>query len=156
LYIIHGLTTDELDERILGELLKNARRSYNQLADQLGISTGTVLKRIKNLESEGIILKYSAIVDNKKRGYEITAVVEVSARKGRLTEMENNIAKLPSICAVYDTTGSADAILIGKFKHSDELSVFIKQVLGMPSVERTNTHLVLNTIKEDFRLLGAR
>ena len=156
MYIIHRLTTDELDERILGELLKNARRSYNQLADQLGISTGTVLKRIKDMESEGIIQKYSAILDNKKRGYEITAIVEVTARKGRLTEMENSIAMLPSICAVYDTTGSADAILIGKFKHSDELSGFIKQVLGMPSVERTNTHLVLNTIKEDFRLLGAR
>ncbi|MBI1828461.1 MAG: Lrp/AsnC family transcriptional regulator [Thaumarchaeota archaeon] len=150
------MTTDQLDERILDELLKNARRSYNQLADQLGISTGTVLKRIKNMESEGIIQKYSAILDNKKRGYEITAIVEVTARKGRLTEMEKSIAKMPSICAVYDTTGSADTILIGKFKHTDELSRFIKQLLDMPSVERTSTHLVLNTIKEDFRLLGAR
>ena len=147
---------DDLNERILDELLKNSRRSYNQLADQIGISTGTILKRIKDMESKGIIQRYSAILDNKKRGYEITAIVEVSAAKGRLTEMENSIAKLPSICAVYDTTGTADAILIGKFKHTDELSGFIKQLLSLPSVERTSTPLVLNTIKEDFRLLGAR
>jgi len=147
---------DDLNERILDELLKNSRRSYNQLADQIGISTGTILKRIKDIESKGIIQRYSAILDNKKRGYEITAIVEVSAAKGRLTEMENSIAKLPSICAVYDTTGTADAILIGKFKHTDELSGFIKQLLSLPSVERTSTHLLLNTIKEDFRLLGAR
>ena len=147
---------DDLNERILDELLKNSRRSYNQLADQIGISTGTILKRIKDMESKGIIQRYSAILDNKKRGYEITAIVEVSAAKGRLTEMENSIAKIPSICAVYDTTGTADAILIGKFKHTDELSGFIKQLLSLPSVERTSTHLVLNTIKEDFRLLGAR
>jgi len=147
---------DDLNERILDELLKNSRRSYNQLADQIGISTGTILKRIKDMESKGIIQRYSAILDNKKRGYEITAIVEVSAAKGRLTEMENSIAKIPSICAVYDTTGTADAILIGKFKHTDELSGFIKELLSLPSVERTSTHLVLNTIKEDFRLLGAR
>lgn len=150
------MENDDLNERILDELLKNSRRSYNQLADQLGISTGTVLKRIKDMESKGIIQRYSAILDNKKRGYEITAIVEVSAAKGRLTEMENSIAKIPSICAVYDTTGTADAILIGKFKHTDELSGFIKELLSLPSVERTSTHLVLNTIKEDFRLLGAR
>ena len=150
------MENDDLNERILDELLKNSRRSYNQLADQIGISTGTILKRIKDMESKGIIQRYSAILDNKKRGYEITAIVEVSAAKGRLTEMENSIAKLPSICAVYDTTGTADAILIGKFKHTDELSGFIKQLLSLPSVERTSTHLLLNTIKEDFRLLGAR
>ena len=150
------MENDDLNERILDELLKNSRRSYNQLADQLGISTGTVLKRIKDMESKGIIQRYSAILDNKKRGYEITAIVEVSAAKGRLTEMENSIAKIPSICAVYDTTGTADAILIGKFKHTDELSGFIKELLSLPSVERTSTHLVLNTIKEDFRLLEAR
>ena len=108
------------------------------------------------MESKGIVQRYSAILDNKKRGYGITAIVEVSAAKGRLTEMENSIAKIPSICAVYDTTGTADAILIGKFKHTDELSGFIKELLSLPSVERTSTHLVLNTIKEDFRLLGAR
>ena len=150
------MENDDLNERVLDKLLKNSRRSYNQLADQIGISTGTILKRIKDMESKGIIQRYSAILDNKKRGYEITAIVEVSAAKGRLTEMENSIAKLPSICAVYDTTGTADAILIGKFKHTDELSGFIKQLLSLPSVERTSTPLVLNTIKEDFRLLGAR
>lgn len=147
---------DELDERILDELLKNSRRSYNQLADHLGISTGTVLKRIKDMESDGIIQRYSAILDNRKLGYEITAIIEVAASKGKLAEMETSVAKLSGICAVYDTTGTADVILICKFKHTDELSGFIKQLLNMPSVERTNTHLVLNTIKEDFRLLGTR
>lgn len=147
------MNIDKLDERILEELLKNSKRSYSQLADHLGISTGTALKRIKDMESDGIILRYSAILDNKKLGYEITAIVEVAATKGKLAEMETSIAKLPEICAVYDTTGTADVILICKFKHTDELSRFIKQLLNMPSVQRTNTHLVLNTIKEDFRLL---
>ncbi|MGH2612917.1 MAG: Lrp/AsnC family transcriptional regulator, partial [Rhabdochlamydiaceae bacterium] len=45
------MAIDDLDKRILEELLKNSKRSYRQLADELGIAAGTVLKRIKEMES---------------------------------------------------------------------------------------------------------
>jgi len=55
--------------------------------------------------------------------------------------------------AVYDVTGLTDAMVIAKFKSREELSKFTKALLAMPFVERTNTHIVLTTVKEDFRLL---
>ena len=61
------------------------------------------------------------------------------------------IAKLRHVCAVYDVTGEEDSIVISKFKSREELSNFAKEVLALPHVERTNTHVVLNTTKEDFR-----
>ncbi|MEM3589695.1 MAG: Lrp/AsnC ligand binding domain-containing protein, partial [Candidatus Bathyarchaeia archaeon] len=66
---------------------------------------------------------------------------------------EREVAKLPNACAVYDVTGDVDAIVIAKFKKREELSKFTKGLLALPFVERTNTHVILTTIKEDFRLL---
>jgi DNA-binding Lrp family transcriptional regulator len=105
------------------------------------------------MERAGIIKGYSAMLEHRLLGYTITIVMEVTMSKGRLLEMEREIAKIPNVCAVYDTTGTTDAIIVAKFKSIDELSNFTKHVLSLPYVERTNTHVVLNTIKEDFRLL---
>lgn len=144
---------DEFDRRLLAELLRDARRSYRQMADALNVSTGTVLKHVRDMEATGLIKGYSAILDHRMLGYTITVVVEVTMSKGRLLEMERKIAEIPGVCAVYDTTGTTDAIIVAKFRSMDELSSFTKHVLSLPYVERTNTHVVLNTIKEDFRLL---
>jgi DNA-binding Lrp family transcriptional regulator len=66
--------------------------------------------------------------------------------------MEQEIAKLPNVCAVYDVTGEVDAIVISKCRNREELSRFAKALLAMHFVERTNSHVVLTTVKEDFRL----
>ena len=66
--------------------------------------------------------------------------------------METEIAKMKVTCAVYDVTGDNDAIIIAKFKNRQELNQFTKKLLSMSFVERTNTHIVLDTIKENFRL----
>jgi len=146
------MSLDETDVKILKALTLNARLSSRQIAKQCGVSIGTVLSRIKKMEKEGIIKGYSALLDHEKLGYGLTVVTEVTVSKGRLLEMENEIARFPNVCCVYDVTGLIDAIIIAKFKNREELSKFTKRLLAMPYVERTNTHVVLTTVKEDFRL----
>ncbi|MGI0070013.1 MAG: Lrp/AsnC family transcriptional regulator [Nitrosotalea sp.] len=144
------MSLDEIDERILAELSKNSRRSYNQLADILGISPNTVLKRIKNMESQGIIKNYSLVVDHKKLGYDVTAIIEITVKE-KLAEIEKKLAQIPNIYEVYDITGTSDCIVVASFKNTAELGKFTKQLLNNPSVYRTNTHIVLEKVKEDFR-----
>ena len=143
---------DENDKRIISEYLKDARISYREVAKRLQLAVGTVLTRTKKLEHEGIIESYSAILNHDKLGYDIIAISEITVSKGKLTEVENAIAKLSPTCAVYDVTGENDAIIISKFKSREEMSDFTKKLLSMSNVERTNSKLVLNTVKEDFRL----
>jgi DNA-binding Lrp family transcriptional regulator len=143
---------DETDVEILKALTLDARLSSRQIAKQCGISIGTVLSRIKRMENEGIIRGYSALLDHEKLGYELTVISEITVSKGRLLEVENEIARLPNVCCVYDVTGLIDAIIVAKFKNREELGKFTKRLLTIPYVERTNTHVVLTTIKEDFRL----
>ncbi len=143
---------DETDVKILKALTVDARLSSRQIARQCDISIGTVLSRIKKMENEGIIKAYSALLDHEKLGYELTVVSEITVSKGRLLEMESEIARFPNVCSVYDVTGELDAIIVAKFKNREELSKFTKRLLALPYVERTNTHVVLTTIKEDFRI----
>jgi DNA-binding Lrp family transcriptional regulator len=144
---------NETDVKILRELLEDARFSSRQIAKKVGVSVGTVLSRIKKMESEGIIKGYSAVLDHEKLGYELTVVTEITVSKGRLVEMEEEIAKIPNVCSVYDVTGLTDAVIVAKFKGREELGQFTKRLLALPYIERTNTHVVLTTVKESFRLL---
>jgi DNA-binding Lrp family transcriptional regulator len=144
---------NETDKKILKNLLEDARFSSRQIAKNVGVSVGTVLSRIKKMEDIGLIKGYSVILDHEKLGYELTVVTEITVSKGRLVEMENEIAKLPGVCAVYDVTGLTDAVIIGKFKNREDLGHFTKSLLALPYIERTNTHVVLTTVKESFRIL---
>jgi len=143
----------ETDRKILKNLLEDARFSSRQIAKNMGVSVGTVLSRIRKMEDVGLIKGYSVILDHEKIGYELTVVTEITVSKGRLVEMENEIAKIPNVCGVYDVTGLTDAFIIGKFKSREDLGRFTKNLLALPYVERTNTHVVLATVKENFRLL---
>jgi len=141
------------DIKILHDLLKDARFSSRQIAKNVGVSVGTVLSRIKKMEDEGLIKGYSVILDREKLGYQLTVVTEITVSKGRLVETEKEIAKIPNVCGVYDVTGLTDAMIIAKFKSREELGVFTKNILALPYIERTNTHVVITTVKENFQLL---
>ena len=143
---------DETDERILRHLMVDARISARQLALKLGMSTVTILSRIKKLEKRKIIKGYSALIDHEKIGYSLTAVIEMVAKNDKVIDIENEISKFENVCGVYDITGSTDTIIIAKFKERNELSKFVKDLAAIPNVENTITHVVLNTTKEDFRL----
>lgn len=144
---------DDTDVRILKKLLSDARLSYRRIADEIGVSPPTVLARVQKLEQEGIIKSYSALLDHEKLGFDLTAIIEITATKGKIVEIEKQIAKFPNVCAVYDITGLTDMMIIAKFKNRSELSKFVKKDLSLPYVERTNTHVVLITVKEDFRFI---
>ena len=143
---------DEIDRKLLRELLTDSKRSYRELASAIGVSAATVINHVRRLESAGVIKDYSARLDHERLGYELTVVTEIVVSKGKLLETDEEIAKIPNVCAVYDITGQTDAMVVAKFKSRSNLSDFTKALLAMTYVERTNTHVVLTTVKEDFRL----
>jgi len=144
---------DDLDKKIIRELLSNSRLSYRQIAKRIRVSPATVLTRIKKLEFNRIVKYYTTILDHERLGYDLSAIIELSISKGKLIDVEKEIAKSMNVVGVYDVTGTTDAIVLAKFKNRRQLNNFIKRILSMEFVERTNTRVILNTIKEDFRLL---
>jgi len=145
---------DDIDRKILRELLKGSNRSQRELAKAIGVSTATVINHVQRLESAGVVRNYTVLLDHERLGYELTVITEITVSKGKLLEVEEEISKISNVCAVYDVTGLTDAMVVAKFKSRSNLSDFTKKLLAMPYVERTNTHMVLTTIKEDFRMLN--
>jgi Lrp/AsnC family transcriptional regulator for asnA, asnC and gidA len=147
------IVLDKTDMRILKNLLVDARLSSRQMALKLGMSTVTILTRIKKMEKEKIVKGYTAIIDHEKLGYDLTAIISIFTKKGKMVEVENELSSLENVCAVYDVTGESDTVVVAKFKNRDELSKFVKTISSKPNVDKTVTNIVLSTVKEDFRLV---
>ena len=143
---------DSLDISILKILNQDARTSFSEIARRLGHSITTISLRVKAMEDEGIIKKYIPVLDSEKCGYDFTAVIHLIISKGKLKEVEDNIKGESNVTAVYDVTGSHDAIVIGRFMNPLHLEKFTKWLQSLDFVESVSTSIVLNIVKEDMEV----
>ncbi len=141
-------SSEDIDLNILGILSENSRENFNQIAKTLKKSPVTIKKHIEELEQQGVIKGYGIDIDFEKLGYNIIATIEITVSKGKMIEVETDIAENPNVFGVYDITGDYDALVFARFKTRMELSAMIKNLHSSPYVERTNTHIILNVIKE--------
>lgn len=144
---------DELDEKILGILNEDARKSYREIARKLSVSLTTVSNRIKRLEDDKVIERYIPLLNQEKMGYDLTAVINVKISHGKLLEVQERISKDTHVSGVYDITGEWDSLIIAHFKDRRDLNGFIKGVLSIDNVEKTNTQIVLNIVKNEKRVM---
>src|SRR5580658_2813280 len=145
-------TLDELDRSILEELNVDARRSHRAIAHRLKISPTTVSARVGRMEEQGVIRGYIPLLDDEQLGWDLWAVIGIWISKGKLREVEERLARDPHAYAIYDVTGDNDAVLIGRFRDRRDLDRFVKHMLQDPYVERSNTQVVLNRVKEGRRV----
>lgn len=139
---------NDLDVKILKILSKDDRLSLRKIAKDLNKSPVTIKKHVVELEERGIIKDYGVTINYERLGFDIIAVIELTIDKGKMLEVERDISNHPNIFAVYDITGAYDAMLLARFKERSELSEMLKEINKYEYVIRTNTHLILNVIKE--------
>ena len=139
---------DDIDKKIIKVLEDDARTSLRKISELVDVSLGTVSNRVKRMEKNGIIRGYSVILDPDKIGWELNVVIGLRIQKGRLIEIQERIAKDSRVHGVYDVTGDFDSMVIAKAKNRKDLDDLSKNVLSIDGVERSITHLVLNTVKE--------
>ena len=144
---------DNLDTSIIWSLNENARKSYRDIARELNVSLSTVSNRIHGMEQEGIIKGYVPVLDPQKIGYDLTVIIGVKISKGKLLEVQKKIARDDRVFGVYDVTGDWDSILMARLKNRMEVNDFIKNIVAMEFIERTYTQVVLNTVKEEKKVL---
>lgn len=137
---------DVLDSRIMRELVVDSSRSFRKIAKEVGLSPAALVERVKSLERRGYITGYGARVNYLKLGFEFMAIVEISMSGKDLISIEEKIAGIPHVAAVWDTTGEYDSLAIVMCKTRGELSATVKKILGTEGVRKTNTNMVLNVI----------
>ena len=140
---------DKLDYQILQSLNTNARKSFRNIAKELKVSFSTISNRVKKLEDEGIIEKYIPVINREKIGFDLTALINIKLTPGKLLEVQKKISEDYHVSGVFDITGDWDSLVVAHFKDRRDLNSFIKKILLMDFIERSNTQMVLNIVKNE-------
>jgi len=140
---------DKTDVKILKVITENSRLSYRKIAKKIEVSTLTVLSRMKKMEESGVIKGYSTLIDHAKLGFGMTVIIEVKTTKGH-SVLRDQLKKLENVYGIWGITGKNDLMILAKFADTDMLSKFTKKIFAFPNIEGLETHLVLDTIKEDI------
>lgn len=138
---------DEIDRNILRILQEDARTSYREIQDKLGISIGTIHNRISKLKTNGVIMGYTLKLNNEKLGYKLTFLIRINCDGKFTEEILNDIKDIPEVCSVFHTTGDQSAALICRFKGSDDVHKFIRDLNQKEYITRTNSNMILKEYK---------
>lgn len=143
---------DDLDRKIVRALNGNARKSFREIARELGASVTAVIRKVKDMEARGTIRGYVPDIDPEHFGLSLAAVIAIRISRGKLLETQKKISEDLRVAAVYDVTGEWDSLVVGRFRSREDLNRFIKDLLAQPHVDRSITHIVLNVVKEERRV----
>lgn len=142
---------DATDRKLLELLQDNGRLTNAELAEETGLSVSACHRRVKQLESRGIITGYSAVVDRTKAGLSVLAYVLVkldSHTEGRLDDFEKRIDLIDEVVACYAISGSGDYILKVAASDMDSFAeVALKKLARLPGVKDSSSNFVLSTMK---------
>lgn len=145
---------DEKDERILNVLKENSKLSTQQISKRVSIPITTVHHRIKRLEKDGVIKKYTVVLDPKKIGKPISAYILVTVNYNLLKQIKRTQHDLAKKLKSHDNveeasmvTGGTDIIIKIRVKDIDELDDFVTKYLrNIEGIEKTQTTVILNEI----------
>lgn len=145
---------DIMDYKILQCLKSNARNKASDISKEIHLSVSAVLERIRKMEKSNIIKNYTIIVDQKKIGNDMTALMEVSLEHPKFYEsFTTAINKNPNIVSCYYLTGDFDFMLKIFCKSSDHLERIHREIKSLEGVSLTKTHFVLKDVKNVFSVI---
>ena len=145
---------DAIDLRILEILQRDARVTQQEIARRVRLSQPSVADRIRKLEARGVILGYVARLDPAKLGKDITAFIGVGISHPKYFEQfGKRILAIPDILECHRVSGSDSYLLKIRTENTRSLDrLLVEQLRTIPGVHRTETTLVLSSIKEDLAL----
>ncbi len=146
---------DEFDEKILKIVERNNRTPSEKIAEQVGLSTSAVQRRLQRLRKEGIIQADVSIVSPALKGQTLTAIIGVVLEQEHtvvLNEFKNKILAAPEVIQCYFVTGEVDFILVIAVKDMSEFkSSALQFFTENPHVKRYITNFVINEVKPKFK-----
>ncbi len=146
---------DEKDMEILRVLRRNSKSSVNRIAKVTGIPPATVHHRLRKLDKEGIIRRYTVELDNGKMGFSLGAYVFVSVQQGRGEKLDQRImaqkfAKYEFVEEVSVLAGDVDMVLKVRARSMEDINNFVLDYLrNSPGVEKTKTMLIMHEVKSE-------
>ena len=144
---------DDLDRKIVELLQVNGRASNARVARDVGVSEGTVRRRLRRLIQDEII-RVVAVPDPEKMGYSTVALIGIQADPAKVDDVADSLAELPETQFVALTTGSFDIFVWVALPTSTELGNFLRRKVGItPGIRRTETFVNLAIRKKGYGIV---
>jgi Lrp/AsnC family transcriptional regulator, leucine-responsive regulatory protein len=144
---------DKTDEALLDALQRNAKVTNKELGEMIHKSPTAAFERVRQLEKDHVIEKYTIKVNKKKLGLLLTVYAVVQLKEHRnayLVEFEKEVVNFPQVIECYHMTGNFDYMLKISVPDIDTYHDFIKNKLAnLPNIGNVQSYFVMSTIKEE-------
>lgn len=151
---MHSL--DEIDLKLLSLLQADATRSTADLADEVGVATASLWRRIERLEASGIIKSRSVRIDPKALGYEIEVSLRVTLDKTKPDVFDSFIAaarNIPEVNEIQTFLGRVDVrlnVLARDLEHYQD--IYRNQIMSLPDIADIEALMLISNIQAEERL----
>ena len=148
---------DQIDRTILEILQENADQPGKAIAEQVGLSTSAVERRILKLKQEGLIERIVAVVNPKAAGRPLSILVELEIQnehRHTLDLFQRWLARAPEVQSCWYVTGDSDYVLLVAVRDLEEYNAFIDRLMSeqQPVVRKYKSLIALKTIKHGLAL----
>lgn len=140
---------DELDRKIVKLLIKNARMTYSDIGEQVGISRVAVKTRIQSLEQRGIIEEYTTIINPQKISGAVSCYFELEIASDTLSQVTKLLSENEIITQIYRVTGKNKLHVHAVAASSEEMEHLTREVIDpLPGVISCSCNIILSRIKD--------
>lgn len=140
---------DELDQKIVQLLIANARMSYSEIGQQVGISRVAVKMRIQSLEKRGVIEEYTAIINPQKISGAVSCYFEIETAPETFAQVTETLRQNQTVTQIYRVTGKNKLHVHAVAASSEEMERLIEQVIDrLPGLQSSSCNMILSRIKD--------
>ena len=140
---------DEVDQKFVQLLIKNARMSYSDIGQQVGISRVAVKSRIKALEEKGVIEEYTAIINPQKISGAVSCYFEIELSPEHFEAAVNILRENPIITQIYRVTGRCRLHVHAVASSNEEMDNLLARVIDpLPGLLSCSCNIILSRIKD--------
>ncbi|ATL26023.1 Lrp/AsnC family transcriptional regulator [Streptomyces formicae] len=142
---------DDIDRSILRELQNDGRLTNQELAQRVGLSASPCMRRVRQLEQDGVIRGYRAVIDPEAvgRGFEVLVSVEVRRDRETVEAFEEALQDVPDVIEAYRLFGSPGCLIrIAVADLTAYERLWIERLTALPGVTEVNSQIIMKRVKE--------
>ena len=136
---------DELDQKIVQLLIKNARMSYSEIGSLVGISRVAAKMRVQSLEKRGVIEEYTTIINPQKISGAVSCYFEIETKPDTLGQVTETLRQNETITQIYRVTGKNKLHVHAVAASGEEMERLIDP---LPGVVSSSCNMILSRIKD--------
>jgi len=141
---------DTINKKIVEMLIKDSRRPYREIADELGVTESTVRKRVKKLVEDKVIERFTVALNPERSGKSIIAYVVAYPQNQREREVEELVKELPEVVEAYSMSGKCGVNMKVVVKDLSSLNAFLEKLQREPAITALESCIALKELKRSL------